>query len=375
MTSDQSSARYSWLEASSIRNASDVTLGGILLAAAAAAILGSRGLSFGTWAEPDAGFFPTLIGWLLAVVGTLLVARGALGRAPHMRWRTWQVVLVAACATVAGLAAWFPALVTLAGWLWDPTAFARDGSPEWTVFLLTGWLQVAIVFSRYGPPEWAAFLLLILSVAVALARLSRLRAAGMVLLGLLLQIIGLDRITGQSRLTMGLEQLLAGVDYLILAPGLILVADSMVCLFSPALLLATYTRRIAGWRDPAVSTVLGIGMRIVAVLVLAASCYLAFKVFERVLDIGVLLLFGAFGVACKIFGWNRLVLLLAFSYGELLEEKIRQTMLLLGGNPTGILEQTVSATMLAAAGCILIVALVLSLRRALSRNAAGAMAA
>jgi len=197
----------------------------------------------------------------------------------------------------------------------------------------------------------------------------------MVLLGLLLPVVGIDRVTGQLRLTMGLEQLLPGFDFLVVAPGLILVAESLVCLFSPALLLATYTRRVTGWRDPAVSTVVAIGMRIAAVLIIAASCYLAFRAMERVWDIGLLGLLGAIGVACKVFGWNRLVLLLGFFCSVLLEQWTLQTMLVLGGDPTGVLKSPISATLLAAAGSILAVASVLSLRRALTRNTAGAAGA
>jgi hypothetical protein len=354
MSLNRADERYAWLESRAVRNASDIALGCILLAASAAAILDARNLSFGTWEQLDGGFFPILVGWLLAVVGVLLIARDALGRAPHMRWKTWQIVLVVVLYVAVILGGALFQLLLMAALETLPPA---------------GWFgSVATVLTRFGPSEWVAFYLLVLSLAVALARLSRLRAAGMMLLGLLLQIIGLDRITGQLRLTMGLEQLLAGIDFLVLAPGLILVADSMVCLISPALLLATYTRRIAGWRDPAVSAVVGIVMRVAAVLVIAAACYLAFRVFERVLDIGLLFVFGAFGVASKAFGWNRLVLLLAFSYGTLLEESIRQAMMGWGGDPTLIFWQPVGGTMLAAAGFILVAVLVLSLRRALPRN-------
>jgi TctA family transporter len=362
MTRTQPDGPYAWLEASAVRNASDIVLGGILLAVAAAAVVGSRGLSFGTWGEPDAGFFPTLVAWLLAVVGILLLARGALGRVPYMRWKAGQIVLVAAlCAAVTLGAALYQILLL---------AVLYEALP------LGGWLwSAANTLLRYGPPEWAAYFLLVLAVAVCLARLSRLRAAGMMLLGLLLPLVGLDSITGTLRLTMGVEQLIYGFPFLVVAPGIILVAECLICLFSPALLLATYTRRIDGWRDPDVPAMAAIGMRIVAVLVLAASCYLAFKVLERVLDIGVLLLFGAFGIASKIFGWNRLVLLLAFSYGVLLEQSIRQSMMLWGGDPRGIFWQPVGGAILAAAGCILVTALVLSFRRALSRNRSSAVAA
>jgi hypothetical protein len=372
MTRAQPDGPYAWLEAGAVRNASDIVLGGILLAVAAAAVLGSRGLSFGSWGEPDAGFFPTLIAWLLAGAGTLLLARGAIGRTPHMRWKGRQILLVGViCAAfILGTALYQVLQVLLLAEAFDQQ---QNSGGE---LALGGWLWgTAKTFLSYGPPEWAAFYLLVLSVAVCLARLSRLRAAGMVLLGLLLPVVGLDSVTGTLRLTMGLEQLIYGFHFLVVAPGLILVAECLVSLFSPALLLATYTRRIAGWRDPDVSTIAAIAMRIVAVLVLAASCYLAFKVSELVLDIGVLFLFGAFGIASKIFGWNRLALLLAFSYGVPLEQNIRLSMMILGGDPRGFFAQPVGGTMLAAAGCILVTALLLSLRRALSRDQGGAATA
>lgn len=362
MAEGLSDGRYSWLDASAVRNASDIVLGVVVLAAAAAAILGSRGLSFD---EMGSGFFPAIIGALLALVGVLLLTRGALRRAPHIRWKGRHVLLVAMfCAAIC-------VAVTLVGLLPQITLVSVLGRLP-----LDGWLGgAANILLIFGPLDWAALYLLSLSVAVALARLSRLRAAGMLLLGLLLQIVGIDRPTGELRLTMGLEQLFGGIDLLVLAPALILVADSLVCLFSPRLLLATYTRRIDGWRDPDVSTIAAIGMRVAAVLVLASSCYLAFKVSHRVLDIGVLLLFGAFGVACKIFGWNRLVLLLAFVYGEPIEEAIRMAMMLWGGDPTFVFRQPIGSTLLAAAACILMLAVVLSLRRMQSRNASGATAA
>ena len=333
MTPDQSRNRYAWLEASPVRNASDIVLGCVLFAAAAIAVLDSRGPSAGTLEEPGAGFFPNLLGWLLAGAGILLLARGALGRAPQQsRWRTWQVLLLIGCIAAVILVRWF--------WFWG-----------------------SHVLLLFGPAEHAAIILLALSVAISLSRLSRLRAVGLVLLGLLLPVVGLDQITGQLRLTMGVEQLLQGFDFLVAAPGLILVADGLVCLISPALLLTTYTRRMSGWRDPNLPWMAAFAMRVVAVLVIAASCYLAFKVFERVWDIGLLGLFGVLGVACKVLGWNRLVLLVGFVYSERLEEGIRHAMLAWSGDFLAVLGQPLAAALLAAAGIVLAAALALSLRR------------
>jgi TctA family transporter len=350
MTTDSPREPYAWLEARAVRNASDRVLGCILLLAAATAILASRNISFGT--SPDHlgdRFFPTVIAVLLAGVGTALLARGALGRAPHMRWRLWHILVVVG--VVAAIA-----LVRLAGAVW---------------FLVYGQVwPVAPFLLVFGPAEYAASALLVLSVAIALARLSHLRAAGMALLGLLLGVVGRSMETDEPRLTLGVDQLVDGLD-LFVVPGLIYVAESMVCLFSPALLLATYTRRIAGWRDPAVPTIAAIGMRTVAVLVIAASCYLVFTGYESVWDIGIVLLFAAFGVACKILGWNRPVLLVGFACSALLEQYLRQAMMISRGHFGVFFERPISAILVGAAGAILVAALALSLYRALRRNAAG----
>jgi tripartite tricarboxylate transporter TctA family protein len=328
---DQSRNRYSWLEATAVRNASDIVLGCVLLAAAATAVLGSRGLSVGTLEDPGSGFFPSLLGWLLAGTGILLLARGALGGLPPpIGWRIWQVSILIGLIAAVILGRWF-----------------------WGSHLLL----------LFGPAEHAATILLALSIAIAVSRLSRLRAVGLVLLGLLLPVVGLDAITGQLRLTMGVEQLLQGFDFLVVAPGLILVADGLVCLVSPALLLTTYTRRMSGWRDPTLPPLAAFAMRLAAALVIAASCYLAFKVFERLWDVGLLGLFGVLGVACKVLGWSRLVLLVGFAYSEPLEQGIRHAMLAWSGDVLAVLGQPLTAALLAAAGIVLAAALALSLRR------------
>lgn len=359
MVSDQSRNQYSWLETTAVRNASDVALGCVLVMAAVTAILGSRGLSVGPLEEPGPGFFPILLGWLLAGTGMLLLARGALGRAPQpTRWTTRQLLLLIG----------FIAAVILGRWLW------LLGSLSVLWGLLRGeaiqeqWLWFwGPLLRPFGPAESAAAILLVLSIGISVSRLSRLRALGLVLLGLLLTTVGMDPATGVLRFTMGVEQLLAGFDFLVVAPGLILVADGLVCLVSPALLLATYTRRMSGWRDPTLRWAAALAMRVVAVLVIAASCYLAFRLMERVWDIGLLGLFGVLGVASKMLGWNRLVLILGLLYGERLEEAIRQTVLLTNGDILAIAGQPLAAALVSATALVLVTGLALSLRRGLAR--------
>lgn len=107
--------------------------------------------------------------------------------------------------------------------------------------------QSALLFAGLGPPELVTLIVLTLAAAIALAHLSRVRAAGMILLGLLLSTVGTDLATGTLRLTMGLDQLQDGVPFRPVALGLIVVADSAICLVSPTLLLRTYARQVAGW--------------------------------------------------------------------------------------------------------------------------------
>jgi len=64
---------------------------------------------------------------------------------------------------------------------------------------------------QMGPSDLVMLMLLELAIAIALARASRVRALGMVLLGLLLGTVGTDVQTGAARLTMGVEELADGI--------------------------------------------------------------------------------------------------------------------------------------------------------------------
>jgi hypothetical protein len=73
------------------------------------------------------------------------------------------------------------------------------------------------------------------------------------------------------------------------------------------LLLRTYARQVAGWTGLRPSSDTATGLRIAAALFIAAACMHAFLVAYSSFDIGVLVAFAAFGIACKLLGWNRLV--------------------------------------------------------------------
>ena len=232
-----------------------------------------------------------------------------------------------------------------------------------TVAAMWWWSEVLLLF---GPPEYAALIAFALLVATVLSRQSRIRAIGMALLGLLLAAVGLDEITGQVRLTMGIEPLIEGIAPPVVLLGLIIVADSLICLVSPSLLFATYARLVDGWVGPQVPNIAAACLRVAAALAIAAVCYAAFALSSRAWEIGLLLCFGVFGVACKIFAWNRLIFLLAFAYGNMLEKSVRQSMLISQGDPTIFVWRPISATLFLLAGCMLALVFVLSARRALS---------
>lgn len=290
----------------------------------------------------DAGFFPVVIGVLLLVVAVALLVRGSfIRRAPTARWRLRTLVIVAAVIGAADV-------------------LSDVERVTW------GWInQLAL---GIGPPEFAAILALKLAVAVALARLSRLRAAGMILLGLLLAMVGLDVVTGVTRLTMGLEALRDGIDLPVVLLGLIIVGDVLTCLISPSLLVATYVRLVAGWRSPRIPTVAAAGLRVAAALVITAAGYAAWEFHVRAWDVGHMLLWGAVGVAAKIFGWNRLVLVLALYVVTMLEQSTRQAMLLSSGDPMIFLRSPLSAALWLLTAAILGGAAFLSVRRALAQT-------
>lgn len=329
---------YAWLDARAIRIASDIALGCVVLAVGAVAILSApaAAISFSEMEGLDAHFFPTVVGGLLLTVGIVLLVRGSFfGGARPGRWSLKGLAII-----VAAITAFCAAAVA-----WG--------------------LTLALMF---GPAEYATLVVLGLTVAVALARRSRIQAAAMALLGLLLATVGLDSITGNLRLTFGLEQLIEGIaSPVIVCLGLFVVADGLVCLVSPSLWLATYARMLDGRSAPRIPPIAAIGMRVVAALAIAAACYLAFELNHSTRDVGLLLPIAALGIAGKLLGWNRFVLLLAFVYSDLLEQSIRQSMLASNGDPGIFVARPISTALLLLAGGTLALAALLSAQRTFSR--------
>src|SRR3712207_4284189 len=65
-----------------------------------------------------------------------------------------------------------------------------------------------------------------------------------------------------------------------------------------------------------------------------------------VFDIGLVVVFGALGYLMKKLGFDPGPLVLAFVLGSLLEDSLRRSLLLFGGDPTGFLTRPISGTLL-----------------------------
>jgi hypothetical protein len=353
-TTDNPTGAYAWLDSGPVRAASDAVLGAMLLIAGTLAIWDSREASFLQWDPPDGMAFPMLIGALLLAVGVLLMARAAFVRRPQPAPGGLRRVAILAASVAAAFAA---------PWLWGLAQLLIVGPPQYpeSLVAILGPVQI-LGFSwllSFGPPEHAAAIILLLVTIAALARRSRLQAVGLMLFGFLLAAIGLDPITGQLRLIFGLEELFGGIPSPLLFLGLIVVGDGLICLLSPPLWLATYAWIEPRWRQAAPPLAAAIFLRVVAALAVAACCTFAYIYTARMWEVGLVLAVGAFGVAGKVLGWNRLVPVIACVYGDTLEQSLRQTMLMTQGDLAVLVERPVSRALLIA--CVGIIALTILL--------------
>ena len=78
---------------------------------------------------------------------------------------------------------------------------------------------LAVVALTFGPAEYFSLMVLGLVASVVLANGSVLKAVGMIVLGLLLGLIGLDVNSGIPRFTFGMPQLYDGVNFVVVAMG------------------------------------------------------------------------------------------------------------------------------------------------------------
>ena len=73
---------------------------------------------------------------------------------------------------------------------------------------------------KFGPPEYFAVMLLALTMVGSLSTESPLKGIFMVLLGLLLAVVGADQQTGQIRFAFGSDDLMDGINFIVVAIGM-----------------------------------------------------------------------------------------------------------------------------------------------------------
>ena len=86
---------------------------------------------------------------------------------------------------------------------------------------------LALIGKSFGAPEYCALMTLGLIGAVVIANGSILKALGMVLVGLLLGIVGIDLNTGDGRFTFDLPTLMDGIDFVPISVGIFGLGEIM----------------------------------------------------------------------------------------------------------------------------------------------------
>lgn len=94
-----------------------------------------------------------------------------------------------------------------------------------TLFMAALAIPLSTIALRFGPEDYVSLMVLGLIGAVALATGSTLKAVGMVLLGMLLGLVGMDVTSGSIRYTFGLDFLSDGIDFVVIAMGLFGIAS------------------------------------------------------------------------------------------------------------------------------------------------------
>jgi putative tricarboxylic transport membrane protein len=96
------------------------------------------------------------------------------------------------------------------------------------ILLLTFLAQpVADLAVQMQPPDYFAVTVLAFAAVTALVGRSLIRGMTSLFLGLFIGLIGIDQVSGQSRLTFGVDQLNGGVDVVLVAVGLFAVGEAL----------------------------------------------------------------------------------------------------------------------------------------------------
>jgi putative tricarboxylic transport membrane protein len=84
---------------------------------------------------------------------------------------------------------------------------------------------LAAAATSFGPAEYFSLMVLGLIGAVVIANRSALKAIGMVIVGLILGLVGIDVNTGAQRFAFGVPELLDGIGFIVVAVGVFAIAE------------------------------------------------------------------------------------------------------------------------------------------------------
>ncbi|HVI18136.1 MAG TPA: tripartite tricarboxylate transporter permease, partial [Gaiellales bacterium] len=96
-----------------------------------------------------------------------------------------------------------------------------------TVLLVLVAPQVVKFAISLGAPDYLAIMLLAFAGATSVLGSSRIRGFAALLLGLVIGLVGIDKVTGQERLTFGIPQLADGIDVVVVAVGIFAVGEAL----------------------------------------------------------------------------------------------------------------------------------------------------
>lgn len=104
---------------------------------------------------------------------------------------------------------------------------------------------------KFGPAEYFSLMVLGLIAAVVLARGSVIKAIGMVIVGILFGLVGTDIKTGTQRFTFGWVELFDGIDFVVIAMGILGIAELISNLEEAEENRESFTKSVKGlgiWR-------------------------------------------------------------------------------------------------------------------------------
>jgi putative tricarboxylic transport membrane protein len=104
---------------------------------------------------------------------------------------------------------------------------------------------------RFGPPEYFSLMTLGLVAAIVLARGSVIKAVGMAVLGLLFGLVGTDVNSGAQRFTFGISELFDGIDFVVVAMGVLGISELISNLDEPEENRESFAKNMKGtgiWR-------------------------------------------------------------------------------------------------------------------------------